>query len=92
MLLRTYFSGAKRHDAALRPALREAVSAFMQHLDPNGIASRASARGTASGTWDIYGEVYRSLTQAPDGQLPHLFAESLAQAYVRSRNDPDNAD
>ena len=89
MLLRTYFAGARRHDAALRPALRAAVAAFMSHLDPNGIASRAAARGTETGSWDMYGEIFRSLTQAPDDQLPHLFAESLAQAYLKSMKDPD---
>ena len=90
MLLRAYFAGASRHDAALRPALRAAVAAFLSHLDPDGIASRAAARGTETGSWDIYGEIYRSLTQAPDGQLPHLFGESLAQAYLKSLKDPES--
>jgi predicted component of type VI protein secretion system len=92
MLLRTYFAGARRHDAALRPALRAAVAAFLSHLDPEGIASRAAARGTQTGSWDIYGEIYRSLTQSPDGQLPHLFGESLAQAYLKSLKDPETPD
>jgi predicted component of type VI protein secretion system len=92
MLLRTYFADARRHDAALRPALREAVQSFLAYLDPQGIASRAASGGTQTGSWDVYGELYRSLTQIPDGQLPHLFAESLAQAYLKSRSKPDSTD
>jgi predicted component of type VI protein secretion system len=92
MLLRAYFTAARRHDAALRPALRAAVAAFLSHLDPEGIATRAAARGTETGSWDIYGEIYRSLTQAPDGQLPHLFGESLAQAYLKALKDPESGD
>ena len=92
MLLRTFFASARRHDAALRPALREAVNAFMSHLDPQGIASRAMARGTHTGSWDLYGEIFHNLTQTPDGQLPHLFAESLAQAYLKSLTAPDTGE
>jgi predicted component of type VI protein secretion system len=92
LLLRTYFAGARRHDAALRCALPEAVQAFLSHLDPDSISSRAAARGSESGSWDMYGEIFRTLTQSPDGQLPHLFAESLAQGYLKSRNDPDTDD
>lgn len=92
MLLRSFFADARKHDAALRPALREAVQTFLSHLDPDGIASRAASRGTETGSWDIYGEIYRTLTQTPDGQLPHLFIESLAQAYLKSRSDPGAVD
>jgi predicted component of type VI protein secretion system len=92
MLLRTFFADARRHDTALRPALREAVQAFLSYLDPSSISSRAQARGTQTGSWDIYGEIYRTLTNTPNGQLPHLFNEALGQAYLKSRSDPEAVD
>ena len=93
MLLRSAFATAKGHDAALRPALGEAVHAFMKHLDPDGIAARTTARGSDSNAcWDVYGDLYRNLMQTPEGQPPHLFAESLAQAYLKSLKTADTPD
>jgi len=93
MLVRSAFATAKAHDAALRPALGEAVHAFMKHLDPDGIAARTTARGSDSNAcWDIYGDLYRNLMQTPDGQPPHLFAESLAQAYLKALKTADTPD
>ena len=93
MLLRAAFATAKGHDAALRPALGEAVHAFMRHLDPDGIAARTTARGSDSNAcWDIYGDLYRNLMQTPEGQPPHLFAESLAQAYLKALKTADTPD
>ena len=93
MLLRAAFATAKGHDAALRPALGEAVHAFMRHLDPDGIAARTTARGSDSNAcWDIYGDLYRNLMQTPEGHPPHLFAESLAQAYLKALKTADTPD
>jgi hypothetical protein len=31
--------------------------------------------------WDLYGELFASLAQAPPGGFPHLFVEAFAEAY-----------
>jgi len=96
LLLRGEFKRAGRHDAALAPAIGAAFAEFMAHLDPTSIESRVKAgspRGTGrSSGWELYGEIYRNLMTVPEGQLPHLFVESLAQAYLKALKDPDPAD
>jgi predicted component of type VI protein secretion system len=39
-------------------------------------------------SWDLFTEIYRSLMQSPDDSLPHLFLESLAQAYLEQQGRP----
>jgi type VI secretion system protein len=68
--LRELFGFASRHDAALMRALRPALDAFTKRLDPAVLAP-----GPASA------ERFRSITESPKGQLPHLFAESLARSF-----------
>ncbi|MEP7314749.1 MAG: type VI secretion system-associated FHA domain protein TagH [Pseudomonadota bacterium] len=93
MLLRAAFKQAGRHDAALAPALGAAFAEFMAHLDPESIESRVKTGGprgaSRSSGWELYGEIYRNLMAVPEGQLPHLFVESLAQAYLKALKDPD---
>ena len=68
--LRELFGLASRHDAALMRALRPALVEFTKRLDPSpqNPGSAAAAR-------------FRSITDMPDGQLPHLFLESLAHSF-----------
>jgi type VI secretion system FHA domain protein len=68
--LRELFGFAIRHDAALMRALRPALEEFTKRLDPAVLAP-----GPASA------ERFRSITESPNGQLPHLFAESLARSF-----------
>jgi type VI secretion system protein len=68
--LRELFGLASRHDAALMRALRPALGEFTQRLDP-AVLSPGSPTP----------ERFRSITDMPDGRLPHLFAESLARRF-----------
>ena len=69
--LRELFGLASRHDAALMRALRPALAEFTQRLDP---ALLSPAGGAAA-------ERFRSITEMPEGRLPHLFAEALARGF-----------
>ncbi|MGB8693559.1 MAG: type VI secretion system-associated FHA domain protein TagH [Steroidobacteraceae bacterium] len=68
--LRELFGLATRHDAALMRALRPALEEFTKRLDPAVLTP-----GPASA------ERFRSITESPKGQLPHLFAEALARSF-----------
>ncbi len=68
--LRELFGLATRHDAALMRALRPALEEFTKRLDP---AVLTPGPATA--------ERFRSMTESPKGQLPHLFAEALARSF-----------
>ncbi|MGH8254579.1 MAG: type VI secretion system-associated FHA domain protein TagH [Steroidobacteraceae bacterium] len=67
---RELFGLASRHDAALMRALRPALVEFTKHLDPAPQNPRSAAAAR-----------FRSITDMPDGQLPHLFLEALAQSF-----------
>jgi type VI secretion system protein len=68
--LRELFGFASRHDAALMRALRPALVEFTRRLDPSTLNPDSAAA-----------ERFRSITEMPNGRLPHLFAESLARAF-----------
>ena len=68
--LRELLGLATRHDAALMRALRPALEEFTKRLDPAVLTP-----GPASA------ERFRSITESPKGQLPHLFAEALARSF-----------
>jgi type VI secretion system FHA domain protein len=68
--MRELYALASRHDAALMRALRPALTEFTQRLDPASLSS-----GNAGA------ERFRSITEMPDGRLPHLFGEALARSF-----------
>ncbi len=68
--IRELYGSASRHDAALMRALRPALIEFTQRLDPGSLSPGSPAA-----------ERFRSITDMPDGRLPHLFAESLARSF-----------
>ncbi len=77
--MRELFALASRHDAALMRALRPALTEFTQRLDPELLSpGKAGA------------ERFRSITEMPDGRLPHLFGEALARSFdAEIANGPD---
>lgn len=82
MRLREQFRDSAAHGNAVEPALREALQAFLGHLDParmDGLPAETS--------WTRYREIYAHLLRAEAGAVPHLFAEALAQAYLEARRD-----
>lgn len=80
MQLRDQFASAARHDGAVEPALRKALALFVGHLDPARMDGMAGDRA-----WARYREIYAQLLRTGDSQVPHLFVEALAQAYLDAR-------
>jgi type VI secretion system FHA domain protein len=68
--MRELFALASRHDAALMRALRPALTEFTQRLDPALLSPGSTGA-----------ERFRSITEMPDGRLPHLFGEALARSF-----------
>jgi type VI secretion system FHA domain protein len=86
-VMRAELKAAVAHDAALEQCLPQALATFMTHLAPGEIQSRfenAGPRNTRASAWDVYVDVFRSLTQHGSTALPHLFIEALTQAYLAS--------
>ncbi|HUG71802.1 MAG TPA: type VI secretion system-associated FHA domain protein TagH [Steroidobacteraceae bacterium] len=77
--LRDQFASAARHAGAIDPALRSALTRFVGHLDPvrmNGLPAETS--------WSRYREIYANLLRTNGGEVPHLFVEALAQAWLEA--------
>ena len=88
MELREQFRHASGHDAAIEPAVRQALEQFLAHLSP----ARLKSGGTtdAATLWNRYNDLYGNLMQATGQTLPHLFIEAINQAYLaasRSKRD-----
>jgi predicted component of type VI protein secretion system len=73
--LREVFGNARRHDLALYEATRAAMAEFLKRLDPE----RLTGNGTPQ-------ERFRNLTDMPNGTMPVLFTEALAQAFAAAAN------
>ena len=91
VVLRDEMKGAVAHEDAVDQSLPRAFAAFIGHLAPEEIQSRFDATGprnARASPWDLYVEIFRNLTQPGAGPLPHLFAESFAQAYLAALQKP----
>ncbi|MFM1886111.1 MAG: hypothetical protein RL026_1268 [Pseudomonadota bacterium] len=86
LILRRMFGDATRQDLKLGPALQQALQVFMLYIAPGGIELRTRGRSEAE-RWALHCELYRTLVQAPDGQLPAMFLEALGQAWRGSGAD-----
>jgi predicted component of type VI protein secretion system len=75
--LRELLSQTRRHDAALMRSISLALTDYTRHLDPAVLGSGAAQK-----------ERFRSITEAADGRLPHLFAEALARAFAAEFGRP----
>jgi predicted component of type VI protein secretion system len=69
-------------------ALREALSAVFEKLDPDELESQLGkrAQGTASPDmqlrlWNRYRELFRATVQTGDAGLPAVFLVAFARAY-----------
>lgn len=86
MQLRGYFNDAGNHAAAVDPALRSALGQFLAHLAPSRMeAGGSSGRKDDSGNWDRYKDIYSNLLQSTGEEMPHLFIEAIAQAYLAAQ-------
>jgi type VI secretion system FHA domain protein len=87
MQLRGQFNDAGGHAAAVDPALRGALSQFLAHLAPGRMeaASEVPGRTGDTGNWERYKDIYSNLLQATGEEVPHLFIEAIAQAYLAAQ-------
>ncbi|MFO7325536.1 MAG: type VI secretion system-associated FHA domain protein TagH [Pseudomonadota bacterium] len=81
MRLRGHFTDAARHGLAVAPAVHAALLGFVAHLDPSRMDGTPPEKSLAR-----YREIYAHLLRSGNGEVPHLFAEALAQAYLEERN------
>jgi type VI secretion system protein len=83
--VRDMLASTRRHDLATMRALHTALAEFLARLDPRALAQiDGRASGAAAGTGDSAGLAarFRSITEMPAGEFPHLFAEAFARAFV----------
>lgn len=79
--LRELYALSRRHDDAMMRALRAALGDFTRRLAPSALSEGASAA-----------DRFRSMTDMPPGQLPHLFAEALARRFDAGMQGHPGAD
>ena len=86
--IRGQFARARQHEIAIAAALREALLAVFEKLDPDELEAQLGrrARGTATPDmqlrlWNRYRELYRATVQAGDAGLPAVFLVAFARTY-----------
>jgi predicted component of type VI protein secretion system len=84
MQMRDYFAQAGGHAAAVDPALRAALGQFMAHLAPSRMESGNTGANSAA-NWDRYKDIYGNLLHATGEDVPHLFIEAMATAYLEAQ-------
>ena len=86
--IRSQFSRARNHEIAFAAALRNALAAVFEKLNPEVLEEQLGrrARGVV-GTdlqarlWNRYQELFRATVQAGDAGLPAVFVVAFARAY-----------
>ena len=86
--VRKHFARARQHDIALTGALREALTAVLEKLNPESLEEQLGrrAQGVAgpelqARLWNRYLELYRTTAQSGDAGLPAVFLVAFARAY-----------
>jgi predicted component of type VI protein secretion system len=86
--VRKHFARARQHDIALVGALREALAAVLDKLNPESLEEQLGrrAQGVAGADlqarlWNRYLELYRATAQSGDAGLPAVFLAAFARAY-----------
>lgn len=85
LCLRDAFRQARHHEQALPEAIAAAFRSYIARLDPATLQAHGEEQ-----SWSRFTEIYRNLTQMNDGQLPHLYVEAFAQAYLEAMRGPDS--
>ncbi len=88
--IRESFRELKMHHQAMVGALETAFNEFLMRLEPEELQERFD-RGLKRGGllggsgkakyWELYKELFTSLGQNAQGDLPHVFVEDFARAY-----------
>jgi len=84
--VRAQFARARHHEVAIAAALREAVTALLQKLDPDELEQQLGRRGKAgpdlqARLWERYRELFRATAQTGDAGLPAAFLAAFVRAY-----------
>jgi len=86
--IRGQFARARHHEIAVSAALREALAAIFEKLDPDELEAQLGRRthGTATADmqlrlWNRYRELFRATVQTGDAGLPAVFLVAFARAY-----------
>jgi type VI secretion system protein ImpI len=86
--IRAQFARTRQHEVAITAALREAISAVLDKLNPEALEEQLGRRSHGvAGTelqarlWNRYLELYRATVQAGDAGLPAVFVAAFARAY-----------
>jgi type VI secretion system protein ImpI len=86
--IRGQFSRARNHEIAIAAALRDALAAVFEKLNPEVLEEQLGRRahgvvGTdlQARLWNRYQELFRATTQAGDAGLPAVFLVAFARAY-----------
>ncbi|MEX1993694.1 MAG: type VI secretion system-associated FHA domain protein TagH [Steroidobacteraceae bacterium] len=86
--IRGQFSRARNHEIATAAALREALAAVLEKLNPDVLEEQLGRRaGSVAGPelqarlWGRYQELFRATAQSGDSGLPAVFMAAFARAY-----------
>jgi type VI secretion system protein ImpI len=86
--IRAQFARARQHEFAITGALREAIAAVVEKLDPEALEQQLGrrAQGVAGAElqarlWNRYLELFRATVQSGDAGLPAVFLVAFARAY-----------
>lgn len=86
--IRAQFARARQHESAMTAALRDALAAVFEKLNPEALEEQLGrrAQGVAGAElqarlWNRYLELYRATAQPGDAGLPAVFALAFARAY-----------
>ncbi len=99
--VREGYADLRHHEQALHKAMREALHSYVSLFAPQTLSeqfdrvlerSALAGNGKQERYWDMYGNLYRLLTQQHDSGLPHSFAEHYHRVYLEVRlNEDSNA-
>jgi type VI secretion system protein ImpI len=86
--IRAQFARARQHEVAMTAALREALAAVFEKLNPEALEEQLGrrAQGVAgvelqARLWNRYLELFRATVQSGDVGLPAVFLVAFARAY-----------
>ncbi len=86
--IRAQFQRARQHEVAIASALREALAAVVEKLNPEALEEQLGrrAQGVAGAElqarlWNRYLELFRATVQSGDAGLPAVFLVAFARAY-----------
>ena len=103
--IRAQFTRARNHEIAIAAALREALAAVFEKLNPEVLEEQLGRRAQGvvgadlqARLWNRYQELFRATVQSGDAGLPAVFLVAFARAYEtvaaggKSRDPGDRTD